>query len=155
MNQQKTRLVQKSIVRHLIGTSLTSWTTPENWVKIGFLYANPAAPPAVGVTPPQRISRSFELGSTDKIGTYLVDIECRAQSITQLTDLMNDIGNNLDGLRIINFNTAEPHEVGYDESAQTVARGNIGDTIDERVVDPQEFEGRVSFQLRPSGPFTP
>ena len=155
MNQQKTRLVQKSIVRHLIGTSLTSWTTPTNWVKIGYLNANPIDPPAVAVTPPQRISRSFELGNTSKVGTYLVDIECHAQSITQLTDLMNSIATGLDGLRIINFNTAEPHEVGYDETAQTVARGRIQEDIDERVVDHQEFEGRVSFQLRESGPFTP
>jgi len=153
MNQQKTRLVQKSIVRHLIGTSLSGWTTPEDWVRIGYLYANPSDPPAVSVPVPERITASFELGNTNRVGTYLVDIDCRAASNTQLTDLMDSIAENLDGLRIIDFNVKEPHEVGYDETTQTVARGYISDNVGTKVLDPQEFEGRVSFQLRESGAF--
>lgn len=153
VDQQETRLVQKSIVRHLIGTSLVGWTTPTNWVKIGFLYENPSTPPAVSVPVPEGLGDSFELGSTTLWETYLVDIDCRANSNTQLSDLMDSIGKALTGIRIINFNTAEPHEGGYDESAQTVARFPHATNIRKRVLDPQESEGRISCQLRPSGPF--
>ncbi len=153
VDQQETRLVQKSIVRHLIGTSLAGWTTPTNWVQIGYLYDNPSDPPAVSVPAPEVVGDSFELGSTTLWETYLVDIDCRAKSGTQLTDLMDSIGKALTNIRIINFNTAEPHEGGYDEVAQTVARGYLASTVRKRVLDPQEFEGRISFQLRPNGPF--
>ena len=153
VDQQKTRLVQKSIVQHLIGTSLSDWTTPTNWVQVGYLYDNPSDPPAVSVPMPERVTRSFELGNVNRVGTYLTEIDVRAASQTQLTDLMDSIAENLDNMRIINFNTAEPHEGGYDAVAQTVARGYINDAISTKVIDPQENEGRVSFQLRESKPF--
>ena len=153
MDQQETRLVQKSLVRHLIGTSLSAWTTPENWVKIGFLYENPSTPPAVSVPVPEVVSESFELGNSDLLDTYIVDIDCRGNSNTQLTDLMDAIGKNLTSIRIIDFNVKEPHEVGYNETTQTVARGKRSSSVRKRVLNPQESEGRVSFQLKPDGPF--
>jgi hypothetical protein len=66
---------------------------------------------------------------------------------------MTSIADNVDDIQIIDFNTAEPDDVGYDADAQEVARGNADEEIHSRIVDDQEHTGRVSFQLRLSKPF--
>jgi hypothetical protein len=154
VDQQKTRLVHKSIIQHL-KTVLTTvgWSSPGDWVRTGYLSLNAPEPTAVGVPEPEMRGRSFELGNTNKLGTYFVDIECRAASNPQLSDLMSSIASNVSSIQIVDFNTAEPDDVGYDADAQEVARGWAGEGIHTRILDDQEHTGRVSFQLRESKPF--
>ena len=154
VDQQKTRLVHKSIIQHLKAVLTTvGWTTPENWVRDGFLPLNPEEPIMVAVPEPERRTRSFELGNSSRLGIYFVDVECLAKTNAQLSDLMTSIVENIDNIQIVDFNTAEPDDVGYDADAQEVARGNIGDGIHSRILDDQEHTGRISFQLRESKPF--
>ena len=154
IDQQKIRLVHKSIIQHLISVLTTAgWTTPEDWVRGGFLPLNPADIIMVAVPTPERRTKSFELGNVKRRGIYFVDLECRAKTNAQLSDLMASIEDNIDDVQIVNFNTAEPDDVLYDADAQEVARGNIGDDIHARILDDQLHTGRVSFQLRMSKPF--
>jgi len=154
VDQQKTRLVHKSIIQHLI-TVLTaaSWVSPEDWVRTGYLSLNSPEPLAVGVPEPEVKFRSFEVGNSSKLGVYFVDIECRAASNPQLSDLMRSIVENTSSVQIVDFNTAEPDDVGYDADAQEVARGWVGEDMHSRTLDDQLHTGRVSFQLRESKPF--
>lgn len=151
VDQQKTRLVHKSIVEHVISTLTTAgWTTPEDWVRTGFLPLNPGDILMVAVPVPERRTRSSELGNSTRVGVYFVDIECRAKTNAQLTDLMFSIEDDMDFVQIVNFNTYESDDVNYDADAQELARGHVSEGIHSRVLDDQLHTGRISFQMRES-----
>ncbi len=151
VDQQKTRLVHKSIVEH-VKSALTTvgWTTPEDWVRTGFLPLNPADILMVAVPVPERRTRSSEMGNSTRVGIYFVDIECRAKTNAQLSDLMFSIVDNMDFVQIIDFNQAEPGDGGYNADAQELARGHVSEGIHSRVLDDQLHTGRISFQMRES-----
>lgn len=156
MNQQKTRLVMKSIIEYLKSELVTyGWADAASFIFPGYLRKDQTNFPLVGVPVPECRGGSFELGNTNKRGTYFVDIEVKCRNDMELTDLMESIAENVKaGLPIIDFNEAESDDVGYDADAQTIARGNISDSISTRVMDPIENSGRVSFKLRESKPVT-
>lgn len=152
--QQRTKLLQKSLKAHIIaGLATVGWVSPSGFVVIGYIEAEVDELPVVGVTPPQAITKKIEIGSNIRRPTFLVDIEVKGQDGGQLTDLMDSIADNMNNIRIIDFNVAETTDSGYDAVAQTVARGKVEDDVRTTVVDELENSGRVSFRLRASKPF--
>ena len=154
VDMQIDTIVQISLIEHL-RTALTAegWSDTSDWVVAGYIDVNPTSrPPVVGVHIPETHRSSFEVGSTSRQGHYTVEIEVWGANITQLQALLTCISKNVDCVQLVDFNTAMPGDDGYDADAQEIGRGDpMGDVV-SRIVDEQDYTGRVSFILRESKP---
>ena len=151
MNIERIRSILDSVLVHIQST-LTDlgYSDTDQWVKRGYIQPE-TSPPAVAVSYGSGAWSEFETGSLSLEDRIRVRVDIYASTATQLEDLMAQIANNLEPMRIINFNTAMPGDAGYDAEAQTIAWAFITD-IAGVILDPLEHTARVNFLLRPDRP---
>ena len=75
MSMQDGELVRKSIVLHLISTLTTDgWASPGDWVIESYMEPT-SGPPVVAVDIPDIRFTSWEIGNSNRVGIYYVDIQ--------------------------------------------------------------------------------
>lgn len=144
VSPQKDRLVTRSIVTHL-RTALGNlgWTNTDDWVVIGNLNDNPDAdrPPVVAVDITEDVQTSFELGNSNRLSFFTVDIELWGKNNAYLKDLKNCVQRSLYGDIIV-----------YDENDSAIGRISPQDTVSGNIVDPINYHARVSCVMRENQP---